>query len=672
VKTQTHFPIADYLFVGAGASATLLLMSMENRGLLKDKKVVVIDPDAKNTNDKTYCFWSNPNEPIAQQCGHLISYQWDRASIGQNQPQSLSPLNYVHLSSIDLYGELHRIISDNNIQRIHGAVLSLETSETGVRLTTENGNLYAQTVFDSRTPQYLKPKTNEAHLLQSFMGYVIETKTPLVDASCINLMDFDVEQLGSTQFVYVLPFGEHKLLVELTRFGELPITQTEGEPILREYITQRFGSFSILDTETGVIPMSSAQMKSDVIPGVILIGGKAGAVKPSTGYAFKNMFRHAESIANSILQGIHPATIKRPNRFPFYDRLLLYILQHEPHQGKPIFQTLFKNNKLVHVLRFLDEKTSITQDVRLLASLPFKPFLKALRYDISARYQQSLMPLLVLLLSLGMWLLFHASPTVFNWVEPVLFLVGLLIVGIPHGAVDHLLESGQMHSRPSLFFMVQYLGAALLYFLGWLLFPVLAISLFLLYSMWHFGQNDMNQWQPLSKSTLNNWIWGFTLLGILICGHVEETNIIFEEMEVYTIPLTNLQGNTASIILIIIAMIWGLWKGYPSMILSSCMLAIGGQLPLITAFGLYFIGQHSVNGWSHLKQGLSTDNATLFLKALPFSLGAFLLFSVLLVAMQMGWLKEFSGNWLTAFFVFVSCISFPHVIAMHQFYKKHL
>ncbi len=672
MKTQTHFPIADYLFVGAGASATLLLMSMEKRGLLKDKKVVVIDPDAKNTNDKTYCFWSNPNEPIAQQCGHLISYQWERASIGQNQPQSLSPLNYAHLSSIDLYGELHRIISDNNIQRIHGAVLSLETFETGVQLTTENGNWYAQTVFDSRTPQYLKPKTNEAHLLQSFMGYVINTKTPLIDAGCINLMDFDVEQLGSTQFVYVLPFSEHKLLVELTRFGVLPITQSECEPILQEYISQRFGSFTILDTETGVIPMSSAQMKSDLIPGVILIGGKAGAVKPSTGYAFKNMFAHAESIANSLQQGIHPATIKSPSRFPFYDRLLLYILKHEPHQGKPIFQTLFKKNKLLHVLRFLDEKTSITQDVRLLASLPFKPFLKALWCDISVRHQQSLMPLLVLLLSLGMWLLFHVSPTVFYWVEPILFLIGLLLVGIPHGAVDHLLGSGQLQSRPNVSFVIRYLGAALLYFLVWLLFPLMAISFFLLYSMWHFGQNDMNEWQPELKSTINNWLWGFMLLSILLSGHITETNLILAKMEVYIIPFSNIQGIIFSIILVSIAMAWGLWKGYPGMILSCCMLAIGVQLPLITAFGLYFIGQHSVNGWSHLKQGLSTDNATLFLKALPFSLGAFLLFAVLLVAMQMGWLKEFSGNWLTAFFVFVSCISFPHVIAMHQFYKKHL
>ena len=51
---QNHFTKVDYLFAGAGASATLLLMNMEKQGLLKDKKILILDPDAKDDNDKTY------------------------------------------------------------------------------------------------------------------------------------------------------------------------------------------------------------------------------------------------------------------------------------------------------------------------------------------------------------------------------------------------------------------------------------------------------------------------------------------------------------------------------------------------------------------------------------------------------------------------------------------
>jgi hypothetical protein len=43
----------------------------------------------------------------------------------------------------------------------------------------------------------------------------------------------------------------------------------------------------------------------------------------------------------------------------------------------------------------------------------------------------------------------------------------------------------------------------------------------------------------------------------------------------------------------------------------------------------------------------------------------------MLFSLERGWLTAFNGNWITAFFVFISCISFPHVIAMHGFYRKH-
>ena len=99
------------------------------------------------------------------------------------------------------------------------------------------------------------------------------------------------------------------------------------------------------------------------------------------------------------------------------------------------------------------------------------------------------------------------------------------------------------------------------------------------------------------------------------------------------------------------------------------MLALSIQLPLITSFALYFIGQHSINGWSYLKQKLHTDDLPLFMKAIPFTLGAFFLFGVMLYFVQTGLLNEFNKHWQTAFFIFISCISFPHIIAMHKLYK---
>jgi lycopene beta-cyclase len=262
MSIKNHNNKVDYLFAGAGASATLLLMCMEKQGLLKDKKILILDPDAKHNNDKTYCFWSDQNEQIKLQCQHLISHKWSEVSVNRNKQESLLPKKYYHISGIDVYKELRRIIEQNNLQRINGSVVELSPVENGVKVITDTDIWESPMVFDSRPPKYLPLKKDDAHLLQSFIGYVITTDEPISNINCLDLMDFNVEQLGTTQFMYVLPLGEGKTLVELTRFGLDTITENEAKPILDAYINQRFGNYEILNIETGCIPMSTADISS--------------------------------------------------------------------------------------------------------------------------------------------------------------------------------------------------------------------------------------------------------------------------------------------------------------------------------------------------------------------------------------------------------------------------
>ena len=98
---QNHFTKVDYLFAGAGASATLLLMNMEKQGLLKDKKILIVDPDAKDDNDKTYCFWAEQNQQLTESCRHLISHQWEEVSVNRNKQESLFCLLYTSPSPRD-------------------------------------------------------------------------------------------------------------------------------------------------------------------------------------------------------------------------------------------------------------------------------------------------------------------------------------------------------------------------------------------------------------------------------------------------------------------------------------------------------------------------------------------------------------------------------------------
>jgi lycopene beta-cyclase len=668
VQTQQHK--VDYLFAGAGASATLLLMSMERRGLLQGKTILILDPSEKTKNDRTFCFWGVPDQEPASYCPQLISHQWASVSIDRTEPETLLPMQYLHISGLDLYHELRRIVEKYSAQRAYEAVQSLESTENGVFVKTDNNAWFASAVFDSRPPKYQQPKENEAHLFQSFIGYVIQTNTFNEVIDHVDLMDFDVEQHGYTQFIYVLPFGPNKMLVELTRFGKALIDPKEAEAILVDYIKKRYGAYQILDTEVGCIPMSNAEIAVKSIAGVVNIGGRAGAIKPSTGYAFKNMLTNAEVVAESLQKGIKAPNYPSSVRFSFYDRLLLLILYKQPTEGKRIFQTLFRKNSTTRVLQFLDEKTTIYQDLHILLSLPLKPFLQALWYDTTIRLKSLITPLLLLLLSLVLLVLNRMTAPVFNIAQFVLLGIGLFSVGIPHGALDHLLESGNLYVRPKISFILKYLAAAAACLGLWLVFPNAALLFFILYSIWHFGQTDMQDWQILNNRAPKNCVWGFCVLSIILFGHINETNLILDKMGVFLMPFHEAQGEVFSIILALIALAWGFIEQRPKMVLSACLLVVSIQLPLITAFGLYFLGQHSINGWSHLKHGLNTSNIPLFMKALPFTAGAFLLFLTLFYGLESSQLAAFEGHLVTTFFVFISCISFPHVIAMNKFYFR--
>jgi lycopene beta-cyclase len=663
----------DYIFIGAGASATLLLRSLESRGLLANKKIALIDADEKSINDKTFCFWTSLDDTIANDCQHLLSQSWSKVSVNRQEPEFLDNSRYVYISSIALYDECRRIVKEYRLTRMFSSVLALEKSESGLQVKTDNGDFHADIVFDSRPPKFAIPEKNEAILLQTFIGHIISPIQSYKQLDCVDLMDFDIPQLGFTQFMYVLPLSNNRILVEMTRFGSDPITSNQAEPILAEYIQKRFGEYVLIEKEKGTIPMSTAKIVHEKMEGVIPLGGSSGAIKPSTGYAFKKMFQSAEQIAQQMATKKQISSIMmEPKRFEFYDRLLLLILLHYPSLGKTIFSVLFKKNHVFNVFCFLEGKTTIFQDIHILLSLPFRPFLRVLRTELSVQVKGLLAPFFTLFIAVSLLVIQTFAPGYSFYVQVVLFLFGFLTVGLPHGAVDHLLESGVEMKGVKLSFLLKYLGISFLFLGIWYLSANSAILFFIAYSIWHFGQCDFQEWSPDRSNTVKKILWGTLLFGILLIGHQEETNRILSDLHTFEFPFASEQATMLSRIMLSFSFLWSIVERKASFFLTVCMLSVGCQLPLLSAFSLYFIGQHSMNGWRHLKIGLKTNNQTLYLKSLPFNLGAVGLL-VVTYWLSINYFQFISPVEMTSiFFVFLSCISFPHIIWMNKFYRKNI
>lgn len=658
----------DYLIVGAGASATLLLMRMEKCGLLAGKKVGLLDSDFDSLRKKTFCFWAKPEEEIVRDCNVLIQKSWKGLRIDRGKVRNLAPLQYHYIPGSSMHQAMQDLIQRNGLDCHPCVVSTIQNQQDQVCVQTDKGEFLATHIFDSRPAGYKSPRAHEASVLQSFIGYIVEPSTLLADTDSLDMMDFGVAQQDFTQFMYVLPLSERKALVELTRFGAEKITAEEAIPVLQEYIRTHFGEVKILETETGCIPMCSAPLEVCEQEGVTNLGSRAGAVKPGTGYAFKNMYDHACSITRQLQNDVSPGVMSSSSRFRFYDRLLLWILCYKPEWGKPIFQRLFSRNQAAGILSFLDQKTSIWDDAGILLSLPFKPFLLALGHELNVRFKEIKKPLLLTSLA-GLLCLFQVTmPSVYEPLQWTLLIAGFLVVGLPHGALDHLLESKELSGKATFSFIIKYLGIMLLYLILWKVLPALAFGVFMLYSAFHFGQSDMEEWKEDRFKDLKSWLWGVLLLGMILFPHMGEVAVIASGMGVELNMAIN--WGLYGFLFAVAGMGWGIFGKNKFMILSTAMLVLAMNLPVLSAFGIYFIGQHSINGWSHLRQGLQASSKSLFIKAFPFTLGALLLLVMAFFMAYFNWLPWSGDAWISVSFVFIACLSMPHVWAMHRFYSR--
>ncbi|OAQ37894.1 hypothetical protein A5893_16925 [Pedobacter psychrophilus] len=388
----------NFTIVGAGASGLWLANSMLKYGLLKDKTLCIVENDSDKFNDRTWCYWAK--KPLAEP--EIISKKWHIIkNLYRGGKNAIYPYKYYHVKSQDFYQHLKSKLKHNDaIFWLNDTVTGVNQIDNNITIQTTSQNWESNYAFLSALPKGNKPKEqdklnlylgkkasekkNQIFLWQSFVGYKIKTKNAVFDPSEMTMMDFDVDQSLYTQFFYELPFSKNEALIEFTRFGTEILDYDYATSQIEKRLKLKGVEYQILEVEKGAIPMTPQfdHLKDKLKKNqrVIYMGTLAGALKPTAGYGFKRMFNYAERLAKSLKYSneISLPTMKRKWRFRLYDILLLQILRDTPYIGKKIFVTLFKKQPLPLILKFLDEETTIFEEVVIFSQLPLLPFIKSL------------------------------------------------------------------------------------------------------------------------------------------------------------------------------------------------------------------------------------------------------------------------------------------------------
>lgn len=366
----------DIAFVGAGCSSWQLAHQLSFMADWHDKKVGLFsDGEAHH---RSWCFWSDERHPLQ----FLVTKSWRNIAFisnGISITKNIAPYQYHYIPGKVFFDYFQNqfLLANPNIVNIKSKISAIEKGQQSFVVHNGTQKWAANQVFNSLPPKLDKAEKH-IYLQQHFKGWFIRTEQAVFDEETATLMDFSIEQQNDVRFVYILPFSKYEALIEVTVFSENVYSDSVYDAVFENYMACHYNGvkYTIEQTEQATIPMTNASFARHGKAGDILIGAAAGMVKATTGYAFNRISKDSHQIRLDLAHKKKLRLSNTKGRFKFYDTLLLGIISENPELGKVIFESLFSKVPMPTVLKFLDEQTTLSEEIFIFSKLPFLPFLK--------------------------------------------------------------------------------------------------------------------------------------------------------------------------------------------------------------------------------------------------------------------------------------------------------
>lgn len=371
----------DFIICGGGMAGLSLAYYLQN-SQLSNASILIIEPQEKNKNDRTWAFWEAKKGTFE----NILYRKWNTVNFrdASNKIQKLDIGNYQYklLRGIDFYNFIHtELRKSSNIQFLKDSVINIEDTDEYAIVKTATGQTYkANFVFDSTYKLKLNIPKNH-NLLQHFKGLVIRSEKAVFDPALPEMMDFGVEQYNECRFMYVLPFDEYTAIVEYTLFTERLLEEKEYDAELKKYISEKLQipDYQVIEEEFGIIPMSDEATNEFPSKHVVRIGTAGGYTNPSTGYTFQNTQKRLKTLVEQLEKTGSPVikTSWFQKRFFFYASVLLNVLEQKRLPAAEVFARLYERNPASQIFKFLDGETNLWEEIKIMNSTKKLKFIAA-------------------------------------------------------------------------------------------------------------------------------------------------------------------------------------------------------------------------------------------------------------------------------------------------------
>lgn len=384
----------DVAVVGGGCSGLAVALELADRAA--DLDVVVLEGRSR-PDHRVWCSWDDGSDPAPE----ARSASWDRWEVRTRRGTSTGadPTHpYRMVRAVDRRAAVDRRLEGRSrVTVVDGApVHDVHQAQDGRHvLRSGRGTLRARQVVDAAGTGDADPVGGTVLLHQRFVGLWIETVRPVFDPSTVTLMDFTDAPTDQVRFVYVLPVSPTVALVESTVFTSDRHARVDFRGHARDYVRRRWGlrpeEWTVTGTESGCVPMTDAMPRdpssADGTRAVV-----AGVVRPSSGYGYARAHRHARVVVDHLLAGTPVPPFRDRARTRALDAVFLRFLRDRPDAAPEAFRRLLTLPGPL-VVRFLTERSTLVDELRVVLVLPKAPFIAAavrtLRERLAARWATS-------------------------------------------------------------------------------------------------------------------------------------------------------------------------------------------------------------------------------------------------------------------------------------------
>ena len=255
-------------------------------------------------------------------------------------------------------------------------------------------------------------------------------------------------------------------------------------------------------------------------------------------------------------------------------------------------------------------------------------------------------------------------------------LAAVVLIGLPHGALDGAIAMHLGFSRKALLFirfLLLYVGMAGLVIAVWVLAPALSLLAFLVISMIHFGAGDARHGA--------GWVRGAEVVahgGLVVAGisqmHRNEVDVIFAYLTggetglVWQgLDILTLIVGAALVICLAQALWYRRWRG--TAVELGMLAVLFAMAPPLVGFAVYFCCVHSARHvgsiMSSLRQHMSAG--AMVIQALIFTVASWLA-----GAAAIWWFADMADPEpviLRVVFIGLAALTVPHMILVDGFYR---